>query len=378
MSEKPATFKTCPTCGTRLNENAARCSVCGRSFTQTSDAADQKIRGARLPSITLSLPIALLLIVVFVVIGAVVVYMLLESSDQIVEPTVTPTVTLTPTVTFTPTASLTPTQAPTWTPLPPISYTVKEGDLCSGIAAVFDVSINSIILANNLNTECFISPGQVLSIPQPTATPSPQPSSTLSEVESTDDACEKLNYDVQEGDTLSSISYNYNISVTAIKEYNGLTSDIVYEGMPLVLPLCQRNPTEGPTPTATLPPPYPAANLLQPPDGQVFVSANETITLQWASVGALRENEAYAVTVEDITEGTGRKITEYVTDTKFTVPTSFRPVGDTPHILRWTVMPVRQTGSTTDGQAIWESAGERSISRVFSWWGSQAAASPTP
>ncbi len=378
MSEKTASIKTCPTCGTRLNENATRCTVCGRNFVQAGDAADHKIKGARLPSITLSLPIALLLILIFVVIGAGVVYMMLQTSNQIVEPTVTPTITQTPTVTFTPTASLTPTQAPTWTPLPPISYTVKEGDLCSGIAGAFSVSINMIILENNLNAECFIYPGLVLSIPQPTATPSPEPSSTLSEVESTDDACEKLEYSVQEGDTLSSISYNYNISVTVIKEYNGLTTDIVYEGMPLVLPLCQRNPTEGPTPTATLPPPYPAANLLQPSDGQVFVAANETITLQWASVGTLRENEAYAVTVEDITDGTGRKLTEYVTDTKLIIPVTFRPVGDTPHILRWSVMPVRQSGSTDDGQAIWASAGERSISRVFSWWGSQAAATPTP
>ncbi|MEM5773753.1 MAG: LysM peptidoglycan-binding domain-containing protein, partial [Anaerolineaceae bacterium] len=282
MSEKTTSIKTCPTCGTRLNENAARCTVCGRNFVVAGDAADHKIKGARLPSITLSLPIALLLILIFVVIGAGVVYFMLDTSNQIVEPTVTPTITQTPTVTFTPTASLTPTQAPTWTPLPPISYTVKEGDLCSGIAGVFNVSINTIILENNLNTDCFIYPGLVLSIPQPTATPSPQPSSTLSEIESTDDACEKLSYKVQEGDTLSSISYNYNISVTVIKEYNGLTTDIVYEGMPLVLPLCQRNPTQGPTPTATLPPPYPAANLLQPSDGQVFVAANETITLQWA------------------------------------------------------------------------------------------------
>ncbi|MCE5207221.1 MAG: LysM peptidoglycan-binding domain-containing protein [Chloroflexi bacterium] len=377
MSDKQTIFKTCPTCGTRLNENATRCMVCGRNFSQTSDSTDQKIKGTRLPSVTLSLPIALLLILVFVVIGAAVVFLMLQSNNQIVEPTVTPTVTQTPTVTFTPTASLTPTLAPTWTPLPPISYTVKSGDLCSGIAAVFNISINTIILENNLSTDCFIYPGLVLSLPQPTATPSPLPTSTLSELESTDDACDKLDYTVQEGDTLSSISYNYNISVTVIKEYNGLTSDIVYEGMPLVLPLCQRNPTEGPSPTATLPPPYPAANLLQPPDGQVFIAANETITLQWAAVGTLRENEAYAVTVEDITDETGRKITEYVTDTKFIIPSSFRPVDDSPHILRWSIMPVRQTGSTSDGQAVWESAGERSAGRVFSWWGSQII-TPTP
>ena len=379
MSEKLTTFKTCPTCGTRLNENATRCMVCGRNFTQAAAVAGQKIKGPRLPAVTLSLPIALMMIVLFVVIGAAVVYLLLKGQNQIVEPTTTPTITQTVTVTFTPTASQTPTLAPTGTPLPPIAYTVKEGDLCSSIASLFDISINTIILENNLSADCFIYPGLELTIPQPTPSPSPQPTSTLSEVKSTDDACDKLEYEVQEGDTLFGISLNYNISIDAIKEYNGLTTDIVQEGMPLVLPLCQRNPTPGPTPTATLPPPYPAANLLQPADGQVFAAANETITLQWAAVGTLLEGESYAVTVEDITDGTGRKITEYVNDTKFIVPTTFRPVGDTPHIIRWSVMPVRQTGSTIDGQPIWDSAGVRSFGRVFSWWGSTApAATPTP
>jgi len=54
----------------------------------------------------------------------------------------------------------------------------------------------------------------------------------------------------------------------------------------------------GASPTPTLPPPYPPANLLLPPDGAPFDTANSIITLQWASVGTLRENEAYAVTVE--------------------------------------------------------------------------------
>lgn len=367
MSEHSSNTKTCPTCGTRLNENATRCLVCGRTF---SEDESPKVKNSGMPAVTLSLPVALVLIMLFLVIGAGVVFLLLRSTDQIVEPTATPTVTQTVTLTITPTASLTPTIAPTFTPLPPLEYTVKAGDLCASIAALFNVSIQSIILENNLSADCPLFEGQPLRIPQPTPTPSPQPTSTLSEIEATEDACEKLDYEVQEGDTLSGISQNYDIPIDVIKEYNGLTTDVVFEGQPLVLPLCQRNPTPGPTPTATLPPPYPAANLLQPVDGQVFLAANETITLQWAAVGTLRENEAYAVTVEDLTEGSNRKITEYVVDTKFIVPTSFRPIDDQPHIIRWSVMPVRQTGSTIDGQPIWESAGIRSDGRVFGWWGS--------
>jgi hypothetical protein len=99
------------------------------------------------------------------------------------------------------------------------------------------------------------------------------------------------------------------------------------------------------------------------------MSSSDVITLQWSSVGTLRQNEAYAVTVENLTEGTGRKLVEYVTDTKFIVPTTFRPSGSSPHIMRWFVVPVRQSGTTKDGQPIYEQGGAASVQRVFSWVG---------
>ncbi len=138
-------------------------------------------------------------------------------------------------------------------------------------------------------------------------------------------ACEKVPYTVQANDTLSSIAVNYNVPQDAIKFYNGLSSDNVFIGTTIIIPLCERFATPGPTPTATLPPPYPAANLLLPADGAAFTLANDVVTLQWASIGTLRENEAYQVTVEDVTSGQGRRITEYVTDTKFIVPNLLPP-----------------------------------------------------
>ena len=39
-----------------------------------------------------------------------------------------------------------------------------------------------------------------------------------------------------------------------------------------------------------------------------YAGANDTIALQWSAVGTLRDTEAYAVTVEDVTEGEGRKL----------------------------------------------------------------------
>ncbi|HEX7567584.1 MAG TPA: LysM peptidoglycan-binding domain-containing protein, partial [Anaerolineaceae bacterium] len=217
---------------------------------------------------------------------------------------------------------------------------------------------------------------QHLLIPIPTPTSSPVPSSTANANQATQSSCDTVDYTVKDGDTIGGISANYQVPAQAIKDWNGLTSDTVFTGRVLKIPLCQRFPTPGPTATATPPPPYPPANLLLPADGASFVSASDVITLQWSAVGTLRQNELYAVTLEDLTSGNGQKLIDYVTDTKYIVPATARPTSPTPHIFRWTILPVRQNGSTKDGQPIYEPGGQISQPRVFSWMG--GAVTPTP
>jgi LysM repeat protein len=322
-----------------------------------------------MPEITLSLPAILGLLILFLTAGAILVYLALNSrSSPEAVATVTPTITLTAAPTSTPTpvtpsATFTPEPSPT-----PFVYTVKLGDNCGLIAYSFGVSIQSIVLLNNLPADCStLYENQKLLIPQPTPTATPPATSTLSPAEATEAACQKLDYTVQENDTLSSISLNYAVPADAIKEYNGMVNDVVRFGQNLVIPLCRRNATPGPSPTPTLPPPYPPANLLLPPDGAPFDSANSIITLQWASVGTLRENEAYAVTVEDLTEGEGRRQLDYVVETKYIVPDTFLPNDGTPHVMRWWVVPVRQIGTDDEGNPIWDPAGAVSSARVFTW-----------
>lgn len=390
MSPEELTSKTkiCPTCGTKLSINATRCLVCGRQFNTDKPSSSEGKKKAefvdtpRMPQLTLSLPAAIGLILLLLAIGAGTVFAVFQASAPAVSnnSTPSPTASLTPTITLTPTATETPTPQPTFTPLPPQEYRIQPNDTCLTIAYNFGVSVNSIIQLNKLSPACDnLVPGNILLIPQPTPTPSPQPTNTLSPQQATEVACQMFPYKVQSGDTLSGIARNYNVSADAIKSYNGLPSDVVYEGMTLNIPLCERLPTPGPTPTPTNPPPYAAPNLLLPADGAVFTAANDSVTLQWASVGTLRQNEAYAVSVEDITEGKGRRLTEYVTDTKFIVPASFRPTDNTPHVLRWYVVPVRQIGTSADGKPIYDTAGAASASRTFVWWSAGSAqSSPTP
>lgn len=375
--------KICPTCGTRLAENATRCLVCGTELSPTVEPKKSAgVSASRMPEVTLSLPAALGLVVLLLVIGAVLVFGALRVAGdrlpvaQASGPTAT--LTLTPTITFTPTIEITNTPVPTDTPMPPFEYTVGTGDTCTSIAVQFGVSINSILILNNLSTQCILSIGQKIKVPYPTPTPPPAATSTLEPARATIDACEKVIITVQQNDTLSSISTNYNVPPDAIKSYNSLSTDTVFLGMRLIVPLCERAPTPGPTPTATVPPPYPAVNLLLPPDGASFTLANDSITLQWASIGSLRENEAYIVIIEDVTEGEGRRLVDYVRDTKYIVPVSFRPRDARPHIFRWWVSTVRQTGSDDQGQPIWASAGANSLQRVFSWQGVAPEGTPQP
>jgi LysM repeat protein len=375
--------KLCPTCGTRLSEDATRCLVCGTDLAAPGKPAksSKAVQGSRLPQITFSLPTILGLFLLFLAIGAGLVYFATQRTETVVEPTPSPTVTFTATITLTPTPTI---PVPTETPFPtptPISYKVASGDSCSTIAFRFGVSIQSIVLLNELPAACdtlFI--GQDLKIPQPTPTATALPTATLSEADATREACGEVEYTVQDNDTLSSISLNYAVSISVLKEYNGLVNDTVRSGQVINIPLCQRLATPGPSPTPTPPPPYTAPNLLLPADGTAFIlPGDETVTLQWASVGTLRETEAYAVNVLDVTSGTNEKLVEYVTDTKYIIPDTIRPTDNTPHIIRWWVVPVRQTGTDKSGNPIWDTAGESSLWRDFVWQVSSAIPiTPTP
>ncbi len=377
MTDAPRTSSAdrtvCPKCGSRVSPTATRCVVCGNPLRAGGEA---KRRSSA--QVSLSLPAALGLLAVFSLLAAGLTFGALQLTGfgAPAEPTGTPTIT--PTITATREPSPTETLVSTATPEPPVQYTVVGGDQCLGLAAFFGVSVQSIVELNQLPASCPLSIGQKLLIPHPTPTPLPPPTETLSPEEATDVACEKVTYTVKDNDTLGGITENYNVSIQAVMDYNGMTSQTIFAGQVLIVPLCERLPTPGPSPTATAPPPYPAPNLLLPRDGQAFTLADNAVTLQWAAVAPLGEDEAYQVIVEDLTEGSGTvRLVAEATDTKYIVPSSFRPSDVLPHILRWQVVTVRRAGTAEDGTTRWVDAGAPSVYRHFTWSGA-AGATPTP
>jgi len=331
----------CPTCGTRVTAGAKTCPVCGASLQAGSRKATRSTRG----QVVLSLPAALGILGFFTVLAVGLTYLATRTlgPDAVAEAVVTAT--LTPTETLTPQPTPTDTPIPTPTPLPTLEYIVDVNDTLGAIAVRYDVSIQSILQLNpGLNSESILTVGQRLYLPQPTPTPSPEPTSTLPPEEATRAACETLPYTVAANDTLGFIAANYNVNPRAIMDFNGLTSETVFVGQVLIIPLCERNPTPGPSPTPTL-----------------------------------RESEYYRVTVEDITEGSGtRRILGYVKDTKYIVPVDFRPAEAIPHVMRWWVQVVRQIGVNAESEPIYVNGGAQSIKRDFTWSGAVPGATATP
>ena len=159
-------------------------------------------------------------------------------------------------------------------------------------------------------------------------------------------------------------------------DVNGITDPAsIKTGQVLIIPL-ERVITPGPTPTATLPPPWPAPNQLGPADGQTF-NAADTVTLQWTAVGTLRANEFYIVNVEDVTCNCAHVYRQATSETKLRVPSSFRQTDNALHVFRWTVT-TGHLRSTDAAQPKYDSAGGTSPIRDFIWMGGTVSVSPTP
>ncbi|MBW8010095.1 MAG: LysM peptidoglycan-binding domain-containing protein [Chloroflexi bacterium] len=381
MTTENSSTKLCPTCGTRISEGAARCLVCGTELSpQKGQTKPQKvIHGSRMPAITLSLPIVLFLLAICTISGGALSYYGLQQSGNIATPELEATETLTPTPSptntpMTPTLTLTP--QPSFTPL---AYTVQLGDTCTPIGNLFNISVQSIIITNNLDANCTLFVGQTLVIPHPTPTLTPLATATFTGLELTVTACPQELYIVTENDTLSMIATVYGIPMQAIMEWNGLTTDTVFLDQRLIIPLCERVyiPGSG-TVTPSPAPPYSAPQLLLPLDGEAFTLAEDTVVLQWSSVGTLRENESYQVTIVDLTDGGNTSLVLEVTDTRAIVPTSLRPTGSSPHAFRWSVIPVAQIGIDEDGNPIYTPGGPPSITRIFIWSGGAPEGTPLP
>ena len=357
-------------------KTGARANTNGGAATTAPPARGGATRGG----INVPLPVAIAVIVMFLLMGGVLVMGglgLIPSLTNPPTPTITSSPQPSPTFTLAPTA--TPTSPPSPTPLPPVDYTVAAGETCISIAVLANISLQALLDANGLSQACPLIVGQKLTIPQPTYTPTTPPTNTLEPEALTETARPRTTYTVAANDTLFSIASNYRVDLQALAEENGIPGPDypITVGQVLTIPLDKPVPTAGPSPTATPLPPYPAPVLLNPPNGVAVSAVDQTVVLQWTAVDILQEGEAYLVSVEDVTCNCAKVKKEVTTATRYIVGVELKPAEDKPHIFRWSVVTVRRTGTNDKGEPVYEAAGATSEERTFAWQGIGGPA-PTP
>jgi LysM repeat protein len=377
--------RTCPNCGTSVSSRAKTCLICGADLTLPVAPAAP---GPRAQPGGRGFPWRIVALVAGVIVllaagGALVL------RPRMAAPPPTPTHTLTPTrpptetptprpPTFTPTA--TSTSRPTETPIPPTKYTVRPGDTLSTIAERFNTTLEALQAFNGLGESDVIQVGQVLQIAAPGATPAPTTTARPTETFVPGPTPGTVLHVVQSGDTLLGISLRYGVPMSIIQKANDIPDpEAIRAGQQLVIPIGPTGtPTAGPQATPTGPPKYTAPRLLSPLDGQAFEGNEEPVLLQWASVDVLRENEYYAVRVEQVEGGTPPN-TFHTRATGWHVQTDLFPKPTDPHrVFQWQVRVVRITGTHADGTPIYSDAGPPSAVRSFRWLVAQPTPTPTP
>ena len=98
-----------------------------------------------------------------------------------------------------------------------IEYVVQPGDTLWLLSQRYNTTVDAIKSLNGL-TGSMLYIGQVLKIPSVSEAP-------------------YIEYTVRMGDTLWELSRRYNTTVEAIRELNGLTSDMIYIGQTLLIPV---------------------------------------------------------------------------------------------------------------------------------------------
>lgn len=115
----------------------------------------------------------------------------------------------------------------------PSTYTVKSGDTLSAIASKHKISLANLMKWNNLDTT-LIYPGNKLVVAKKSSNTN---SNNTSQQKPKEKPNKKTNaeseYTVKSGDTLSRIASQHKVSVTNLKKWNNLHSDLILIGQKL-------------------------------------------------------------------------------------------------------------------------------------------------
>ncbi|MGX6978469.1 LysM peptidoglycan-binding domain-containing protein [Vagococcus elongatus] len=122
------------------------------------------------------------------------------------------------------------------------SYTVKSGDTLYGIALKYNVSVSQLKSWNGLSSD-LIYVGQKIKLKTSTSAGTTAPSNNQS-------TNTTASYTIKSGDTLYGIAAKYGVTVSQLKSWNNLKSDVIYVGGKLKISSSSSN-TSNPNKTET-------------------------------------------------------------------------------------------------------------------------------
>ena len=381
----PESQRVCPQCGATISSRAKTCVYCSADLVAIAKAEaaqakaiarEQRVEAAQRPT-------RIIVIIFTVVVVTLFVAIIVQSTRQSSMAALTPTVTRTPTrsiilPTATPRASATPTGTPT--PVPPLEYTVKNGDTPGRIALLYDLTVPELMSYNGKAEDELIVVGETLKIPPPT----PQPTETVAAVPGapTSPPANEVVYTVVAGDTLSGIAQKFGVPMSRLQDRNNIQNiQALQVGDQLVIPVAP-TPTFTPGPgvssaaaaTATPVVQYAPVTLLTPLDREIFVGGSTPLLLQWLSSGLLLPEELYLVEVE---RPGARTISSRTRATSFHLLTDQFPApGDPNRLFKWRVMIVRQAGLGSDQQPTYRVVSPNSEAS-FEWLDTVPTPTPT-
>jgi LysM repeat protein/ribosomal protein L40E len=385
-SAAPESQRVCPQCGATISTRAKTCMNCGADLVAIAkaEAAQAKAIAREQRTEAAQRPTRIIVFIFTIIVVALFVAIIVQSTRQSAIAALTPTLTRTPTrsvvlPTATPRASATPTGTPT--PVPPLEYTVKNGDTPGRIALLYDLTVPELMSFNGKAEDDVIVVGDILKIPPPT--PQPAATATVGPGTSTPAAASDFIYIVQPGDTLSGIADKNHLPMQRIADYNPEIKNIqsLQVGDQIKIPIAP-TPTFTPGPGAssaavTTPTPqvqYPPVKLLTPLDREIFIGDSEPILLQWLSSGYLLPEELYLVEVE---RPGARTVSFHTRATSYHLLTDQFPAPSDPNrLFKWRVMIVRQAGLGNDQQPIYRVVSPNSEAS-FEWLDTVPTSTPT-
>jgi len=283
-----------------------------------------------------------------------------SASSTALRPTGTSTITLTPTPQL-------------------ITYTIEAGNTLSFLSEKYGTTINAIAQASGIEIDSILHVGQVITVPLPAATSIPTRTDTPQPfVEAVDAGAlagdpDFLIYEVEAGDTLSSIADEYEISITRLMQANPLVDPQLLQvgqkvRIPLHPPTATLPPTPRPRPSATAGPPFPAPALLNPSDGEALRGAQDGLPmLVWSAAGLLKDDQWYLVRLWSGKPPAGTFVAEeWTKGTSWRAPADIVPGGAAaPQTFYWSVIVARREGQA--GAYVWTALSAQSQIWSFSW-----------